>query len=252
VLGFTRRGTAIVELDERLSITAAGAIWLWVTAAADDHRPEAVGTYRSAASAGQLADASRLADALGGAGPEAPADHPFVVLVEGPFGRRRLVPGNAEGDDAAALALLDELTATALEEPLAVATASATLVAGGQGGVAILVSSIGREPVQLRLDPETASVGFERRGGDAEWEPLPRPRVGLVDVSANLLDGLIAPAVIAPGVTGALTVPVSASPDGVSSLALRLGGSIELRGPGWEMGIPTERFVIRSRSAVGA
>lgn len=254
ILTWTRRGTRVVELDETLAIMADGTIWLWITAAADEHGADTAGTFRGAAAGAQLEEARRLAAALRGGSSGASADHPFTVALEGDGVGRTLVPGSAGDDEAAALALLETLTNSALRHPMSAAKASVTFTtgpaSGGEGGlVALMVSSIGTEPVQLRLDPEAWTVLIETPSAESRWEPLPRPVIGLVDIRGNLLDGLLAPADIAPGVTGALTVPVGFGPGDASSIRVRLGGTLALRGPGMDMDIPTERFVVVTEPA---
>lgn len=254
LLTWTRRGTRIVELDETMALMSDGTTWLWVLAAADDHRPDTVGTYRVALRDDPLTDARRLAAALASAGPEAPADHPFVVLCEGQAFARVLVPGAAAGHDAEALALFEDLARAALDRPLAaarvgVAVTGAAGTVAGASTVALMVASIGSEPVELRLDPDTFAVLLETPDGETRWEPLPRPAIGLVDVTASLLDGLHASATIPPGVTGALTVPLALGSGDTAALRARVGGSIRLRGPATEMDIPTERFIARTGGA---
>jgi hypothetical protein len=110
--------------------------------------------------------------------------------------------------------------------------------------IAVMVASVGAEPVELQLDPDTFTALLETADGASRWEPIPRPPIGLVDVGANLLDGLVAAATIPPGVTGALTVRLEAGSDEVRSIHARLGGLVALRGPISGLDIPTARFVV--------
>jgi hypothetical protein len=245
VVTMARRGAG-GPADEQLALTPDGDLWLWVRRPLDAARGDLVGSFRAAAPAGIRHDLERLAGAVvagpGPAGPDALAE---VATAAG-----TALVGPGDGPDAAALlALLDAATEVALDHPLAAARFSAAATAvgpGGRGRLSIVVVGVGREDVTLTIDP--AQTALARDAADPGVPGLlPPPAIGLVDANADLLDGLYAPARIAPGRIGALGIPCEPPP--ATGGLVRVGGRILLLGPWPSLDVPADAYLAAGRIA---
>lgn len=138
------------------------------------------------------------------------------------------------------------LVELALTQPVAAARLEIRLVTSpiGQRLAGFTLTSIGSQPVSLRLDPEQFSLSLSV----GEWFALPPPRMGLVDPAGTLLDGLYTTAEIAPGTLGACTIVLDDPAAGSGGAAMRgaLRGSLTLAGP-WSAA-PTEPFEASSEA----
>jgi hypothetical protein len=243
LLAWVRRGAGGRPADEELALYADGSAWLGVRVPADPDRADLVGTFRASAGDALREAAVRLAaevPALAAAPPGAVAASAFAG-----GSRADLVPG-VPGPTAELLALLDELTARALGEPVAACRFSLAPVLTGSGpGLALVVTNDGSEPVLVTLDP--AALAVEWLDGDVVLgrDPIPPLPIGLVDRDGELLDGLFVPAGIAPQSSAAVTLPLVrlAGPIAVAEVP----GWIALRGPGTDADVPLDRFAARTR-----
>jgi hypothetical protein len=93
----------------------------------------------------------------------------------------------------------------------------------------LTVDSIGSEPAVLGLDAGAVRLD----ASEGAWQPVPAPRMGLVDGDGTLLDGLYAPATVPPGVRGAWVLPgvTAGSVSEVRAQQVRIGGTIRVAGP---------------------
>lgn len=243
LLSWVRHGVGGRPADEVLALYADGAAWVGVRVAADPDREDRVGTFHATAGQALLDAAVRLAAEVPGLAVPAPGAVAASAFAGG--SRADLVAG-VPGATAELLALLDELTARALDQPVATCRFSLGPVATESGpGLALVVTNDGAESALLRLDPATLAVewrdGPAVQGRDAV-APLP---IGLVDRDGELLDGIFVPAGIPPRSSAALTLPLGRL---AGSIALaEIAGWIALRGPGTAPDLPLDRFAARTR-----
>jgi hypothetical protein len=192
-------------------------VWFWTFASPEPRWADVAGTFRIAVTRDERAALTALR-------PGADSDGLTVALTVG--GRTaRVAAGSALGRrvGAAVAPLLDRLRAA----PVSAVAVSAAVVAPPGGLPAMLgltVDSIGAEPAVLSLDAGAVRLGVL----DGVWQPVPAPRMGLVDGGGTLLDGLYAPATVPAGARGAWVLP--GVPTG-GAQSVRIGGTIRVAGP---------------------
>ncbi len=139
-----------------------------------------------------------------------------IVLGNGrAVGRFRMPAGaRKERSDAA-------LRREVLRHPASVISCSTSFTAFGADGVLnLVVDAVGRDAVSFMFDPD----GF--RCGSAAMAP---PPIGLMSAGAELVDGIVAPARLAPGQRAALAY--LGAPADASRNALTVRGRILLADP---------------------
>jgi hypothetical protein len=197
-------------------------VWFWTFASPEPRWADVAGTFRIAATPDERAALTAL---------RAGDDADGLTLLLTVAGRTaRVAAGSVMGRQvgAAVTPLLERLRAA----PVAAVAVRAAVVAPPGGLPAMLgltVDSIGTEPAVLGLAAEAVRLG----AADGAWRPVPAPRMGLVDGTGTLLDGLYAAATVPAGGRGAWVLPgVTAS--GVHEMraqCVRIGGTIRVAGP---------------------
>lgn len=215
------------------------AAWVWSLAGDAEPWTGRAGSFRSDVLEVELAAARDLGERV--AHEPAPADGQLSLTVTGRGTTARVPAGSrlADAVGAAFGALLDRAAAAPVSA-FAVGPSAQPLPAGAPLA-ALAFTALGPEAVELTLDPD----GVHGQVPDAGWLALPTVRMGLVDAATTLLDGVHAPATLAPGVVAGWAVPV---PVGTSPVLLRVTGSVRLVGP-WPDGLPEQAFELESRVA---
>jgi hypothetical protein len=207
-----------------------GGAWLWELAGSEEGpSPAMVGSFGCKLTEAELVGAGELAARVDH---EAADDAPdgLGVLVWTGSGDRFVPAGTALST------VVTDSVAVALERaraaPVSVVQLGALLAAPpGQAPVlGLTLRSVGSDPVTLRLDATAVTV----LAADGTWRVLPPPRMGLVDATIGLLDGIYSSATIPPGGQGAWVV--ANIDDAASSAQVRIRGSISLAGP-WGPGL---------------
>jgi hypothetical protein len=230
--------TAVLDLsDARLSVTwrSVGthqvlavyddrSAWYWATATVGPGS-DVVGSFRTEVADDRwraVEDAAAMVGGLGGA------------RVPGEMGLE-LTAGTATGwvafgtDEAGRIAAaVDPVVEQARATPIAAARLETRVVTAptGQRLAGFSLTSVGDRVVSLMLDAEE----FVLLTADGTWWPLPAPRMGLVDASGKLLDGLYQRADLAPGALGACTIVLDDPPAEPPSRG-NIRGSVALVGP---------------------
>lgn len=229
--------TRYLHIDERLAIHADGAAWYWSLAP----RVEAtgrVGTFAFQLSPADRASAERLAMELTALEPRSatgPREMPQVTIRAG--ARTHVyVPGADVVAPlvqayALALRLMDEGGASPLSVlSLEIRPQPGWPRAGEPAQFAFLFQASGSGPVRFMLDRRSFWLGADAW----TWQPVSDPAVGLMAAGGRHVDGIYAPAELAPGEMATLLfrrLPPFAAP-GPVRLGARVEGSIWLAGPG--------------------
>jgi hypothetical protein len=164
-----------------------------------------IGTYRCPA---QHDDAAALSAA---------GSDPIMIDLLAP--RQDGVPG-------ALASRADRLAASALENPLAVATFHAGAVRSGADrrlSLAVYVVASGERAVEFELDPSASSVQFSDAGQPLGWLPLTDLATGFVTADAVGLGGLRRRAIVEPGAYGSVAFEAEA-PEMATSVGVRVCG----------------------------
>ena len=190
-------------------------VWLWTFASPEPRWADVAGTFRVAAPAEAAALAALTVD-------DEPGDLPLQLTVAGRTAR--VAAGSELGRRVGAVVgpLLDRLRAA----PVSAVSLTAAVVTPPGGLPAMLglaLDALGPEPAVLGLD-----AGGVRLGADGAWQPVPAPRMGLVDADGTLLDGLYAAATVPAGGSGAWVLPGVAVGD---AQRVRIGGTVRVAGP---------------------
>jgi hypothetical protein len=207
------------SIDERLIITDD------LHARLDVLRPrslgDTVGTYEGEVDEADVRE-------LTAAGPEVQ----FDVVVQNP----QLVAVGIAADRVVQRLLAAPLaTAQFFARPVgAVPPLPQTLALGVLGG--------GSQPVEFELDLDECVVHFAASGSPVSSTPLPELPMGFTTSNAEGLGGVRQRATIAPGIVGAISVPLSV-PDGANELRVQVVGSWFL--PGEEQ---PDDFEVRTES----
>lgn len=240
----------VYPVRERLDVFSDGQAVLWVTAAADAEERNRCGSFLARLDGPEMEAALALAARL--AGRPADQDHtmPRGVQVEENLlveidGVRRGFNLNYRHDEtvpeelAHVLAFREKLLSDLRAAPLAVMAFDVRQVeVFGFPELVFTCRSVGSGSVEFLFEP--GSLGIRRRGADG-WQPAwQHPGdmdMGLIGKLGILVDGLYAPAVLTPGETGRLVVPLEAGLETGSEnegLWARLEGRVRLVGPGYE------------------
>ena len=200
------RTPAPSSIDERLTVSDDGHARL------DVLRPrtvgDTVGTYEGEVEEAELRE-------LAAGGPDVEID----VVVEDP----RLAAVSIAADRVAQRLLASPLAvAQFFARPVgAVPPLPQTLALGVLGG--------GSEPVEFELDLDECVVHFSAGGSPVSSTPIPELPMGFMTPNAEGLGGVRQRATIAPGIVGAISVPLVV-PDGASELSVQVVGSWFLPG----------------------
>lgn len=208
-------------------------VWYWAMATIGPRSCD-VGSYRTQATAAQYAAVEQLEARLDAAAPPA---HELGMTVT--FGQRSIWVSDGTDRSAAVTAAVLPLVELAIAKPVAVARFGAQVVMAptGQMVAGFTFASLGVEPVQLRFEAES----FELTSSSGEALALPAPRMGLVDSSGALLDGLYQTATVPVGGQGSCTV-VLANPSGPPPARAGIVGVILLAGPWSASAMPGADF----------
>ena len=96
----------------------------------------------------------------------------------------------------------------------------------------LLAVAAGTQPVEFELDPTGSSVHFADQDGQTmSWQDLPSLPTGFFTLDAEGLGGVLRPAVVPPGVYGAIAFEAS-PPAGAKSVSILVAGWIDRRTPG--------------------
>lgn len=191
-------------------------VWFWTFASPEPRWADVAGTFRVAAPSEAAALAALVVD-------DEPGDLPLELTVSGRTAR--VAAGSELGRRVGAVVgpLLDRLRAA----PVSAVSVTAAVVTPPGGLPAMLgltIDALGPEPAVLGLDADGVRLGAD----DGAWQPVPAPRMGLVDADGALLDGLYAAATVPAGGRGAWVLP--GVPVGEAQRA-RIGGTIRVAGP---------------------
>ena len=194
------------SIDERLMVSDDGHARL------DVLRPrslgDTVGTYEGEVEEAEVRE-------LTAAGPDVEVD----VVVQDP----RLAAVGIAADRVAQRLLASPLAvAQFFARPVgAVPPLPQTLALGVLGG--------GSQPVEFELDLDECVVHFSAIGAPVSSIPLPELSMGFMTPDAEGLGGIRQRATIAPGIVGAISVPLVV-PDGANELSVQVVGSWFLPG----------------------
>jgi hypothetical protein len=224
-----------------LAVYADRAAWYWALATVGEGS-DVVGSFRTEVSAGEWGSIEELAGRVGTSGSDRTNDELGIALTAGDS-TRWVTAGSDEAGAVASIVM--PFVERALTGPVAATRFGTRVVTAptGQPLAGFTFLSIGVQPVLLRLDANTFAL--VSAGGD--WRSLPAPRMGLVDASGDLLDGLYQTAEIPPGALGACTILVTETGDAAGGA---LQGSLTLAGPWPSANSPVEAFEVSS-AAVG-
>jgi hypothetical protein len=95
--------------------------------------------------------------------------------------------------------------------------------------LALGVVGRGSRPVEFQLDLPGSAIHFSADGTPVSWTPLPELPIGFMTPDAEGLGGVRQRATVAPGVLGAISLPVLV-PDGADQLSAQLVGNWFLPG----------------------
>jgi hypothetical protein len=226
-----------------LAVYADRAAWYWALATIGAGS-DVVGSFRTEVSDDGWGSIEELAGQVGTLGNDRTNADLGLALTAG----QATTWVTAGSDEAATVAsIVMPLVERARAGPVAATRFGTRVVTAptGQPLAGFTFLSIGVQPVLLRLDPNTFAL--VSAGGD--WRSLPAPRMGLVDASGDLLDGLYQTAEIPPGALGACTILLAETGSDVPARGA-LHGSLTLAGPWPSANSPVEAFEVSS-AAVG-
>jgi hypothetical protein len=167
-----------------------------------------------------------------------PGPHEFDVLALPP-----------DGPAGALLATADRVASETMATPIAVVTFHAHSPGVSDGGglrVTLLALATGTQPVEFELDPAASSVQFFAADGQPKsWQDLPDLPTGFMTPDAGGLGGVVRPAVIAPGVFGAIAFEATLAP-GATQVAILAAGWLHSALP--DTTVPG-RFLVRTALA---
>ena len=204
--------------------------WVWVLAGSGDWAG-LVGTFRAATQQDDRSAATEIA-ALVVDEPEAGTGVLTLTVTAGDLTRRVAASSTLA---ARIVGAFTSLTERARHSPVSafVVTAMASNPAG-HPVLGVGFTSLGSEPVVLTVDPEGATAVT----ADGSVNAIPPVRMGLVSGDTTLLDGLYAPAELAPGVVGGWVLP---QPTDEPVATVRVRGTAIVTGP-FPDGVPELAF----------
>ena len=193
-------------------------VWFWTFASPEPRWADVAGTFRIEATPDERAALAALQ-----LGDDEPGGLALQLTVEGRTAQ--VGAGSALGlrIGAAVTPLFDRLRAAPVSA-VAVSAAVVTPPGGLPPMLGLTVDSLGAQPAVLGLDAGAVRLD----ASEGAWQPVPAPRMGLVDGDGTLLDGLYAPATVPPGVRAAWVLP---GVSGGDARQVRIGGTIRVAGP---------------------
>ena len=192
-------------------------VWFWTFASPEERWADVAGTFRVVATPSEQAALAALTV------DDVPSGLTLQLTVAGRTGR--VAAGSELGRRVGAVVgpLLDRLRAA----PVSAVSLTAAVVRPPGGLPAMLgltIDALGPEPAVLALDAGAVRLG----AANEAWQPVPAPRMGLVDAAGALLDGLYAAATVPAGGRGAWVLP--GVPVGEAQ-RVRIGGTLRVAGP---------------------
>ena len=193
-------------------------VWFWTFASPEPRWADVTGTFRTEATPAERAALTALSP-----GDDEPGGLALQLTVAGRTAR--VAVGSVLGRQVGAAVdpLLDRLRATPVSA-VALTAAIVTPPGGLPAMLGLTVDSIGTKPAVLGLDAGAVRLGVP----DGAWQPVPPPRMGLVDGAGTLLDGLYGAATVPAGARGAWVLPGVPADE---AQRVRIGGTIRVAGP---------------------
>lgn len=201
------------DLDEVLWVDPDGSVWLEVRRG-DGARADHVGFFRSTRRGPPVRTLVDAASAIAAA-PLAPEwtqlGRRIRVEVSGiEMHDQEAVATSAGGWDEL-LASVARLSSEAVASPVAAAQVEARLVVVNRDRVVgVAVHQLGPNPLAMSVDVASSTLLWTTGASVRAWEPWPAPLLGLTRGDGTFLDGILAPALLSPGVVALLSLPIGA------------------------------------------
>jgi hypothetical protein len=248
-------------VQETLALFPDGQVCLWSTAAESLEDRRRAGTFTLQLNYPRLEEAHQIAQALMALpGDLQQGDFRGAVLesvsVQGEAGIRGHLLNRSQAHPLPvelqpALALRERLLEAVRGAPLAVVELSARQASsGGKPALAFACRSLGSQAVEFLFNPSSLCA-WQRgpQGWRRAWQITGELSMGLLGPMGVLVDGLYAPAELAPGAQASLLITLAERlPEADEGYWAALQGEIRLLGPGYEEeSSPGTPFVVMSQ-----
>jgi len=241
-----------IGLDRTIAVYDDGAIRCWQLSAIEAEFADVAGAFRIDADSSELSAARAIAariESASVAGLGSASGQHGELGLNVTVGNVSHWVGASDPLAAEIGGFVQPLVSKVLQAPLsalrlggALLPAPATPDDPPQGAVGLAVSfrSAGSVAVTFTVDPNAITVEL----GNAGWQQVVPPRMGVLSGDGNLIDGIYVPAVIAAGTLGVMMI---GAPAGGTPTSVRVNGTITLTGPwpyspelGYQLSAPCE------------